>query len=86
MATFKIGQTLATTEPAIVVDGGLPLGRHLFRLVVVDDSRRESLPQDAIVEVRRLLVTDPLDRPLPTQPPLDGPILIDRLNRPVPIR
>jgi hypothetical protein len=85
MATFRIGQSIKTDVPGIEVDAGLPLGRHQFRLVVVNDAGRESLPVQALVDIRRLLVVDPLDRPVLTDP-LDGPVRITRLNRPLPTR
>jgi hypothetical protein len=39
------------TTPLIVVDGGLPPGRHRFQLVVVTGDGRRSRPADVIVTV-----------------------------------
>ena len=56
MATFKPGVPVVTAEPTIEVtvtpDAPLPVGRHRFQLVVVDDSGNESAPSIAEVIVR----------------------------------
>ena len=56
MATFKPGVPVVTAEPTIEVtvtpDAPLPVGRHRFQLVVVDDSGNESAPSVAEVIVR----------------------------------
>ena len=50
MADFVINQDITTNTPTIEVtinaDKPLPLGRHTFRLVVVDDSGNKSVPDD----------------------------------------
>lgn len=53
MARFAPNQPIATQEPTIAVDAGLPVGRHRFRLVVLDSAGRQSTPHDAIVDVQR---------------------------------
>ncbi len=55
MAEFIINQEVKTDTPTVEVtlspDRPLPLGRHTFRLVVVDDSGNSSIPDDVIVIV-----------------------------------
>ena len=55
MAEFIINQEVKTETPTIEVtlstDNALPLGRHTFRLVVVDDSGNTSIPDEVIVIV-----------------------------------
>jgi len=50
MAVFVINTAIETTTPTIEVtvspDRPLPLGRHRFRLIVVDDSGNRSAPDD----------------------------------------
>jgi hypothetical protein len=50
MATFVINQDVTTTTPTIEVTmsatNPLPIGRHTFRLVVVDDSGNKSAADD----------------------------------------
>ena len=76
MARFDLNTPITTREPTVPVDAGLPLGRHLFRLEVIDRQGRRSTPNDAIVEVQRIVV-DP--RP-PGPPPIvpTGPVIITR--------
>jgi hypothetical protein len=52
MPTFKAGQTIATQAPTIVVDPGLPPGRHRFQLEVFDAAGNRSKPATAVVEVQ----------------------------------
>lgn len=53
MAVFIIGKEVETNEPNIEVtvkiENPLPVGKHTFQLVVVDDGNNKSLP--AVVEV-----------------------------------
>jgi hypothetical protein len=51
MAEFRTGETQVTRESQIKVDAGLKPGRHLFRLVVVNDRGEESLPSDRVVTI-----------------------------------
>jgi hypothetical protein len=55
MAEFIINQEVKTETPTVEVTlsatNALPLGRHTFRLVVVDDSGNTSIPDDVIVIV-----------------------------------
>lgn len=55
MAEFVINQEVRTETPTVEVtltaNNALPLGRHTFRLVVVDDSGNSSIPDDVIVIV-----------------------------------
>ncbi len=55
MAEFVINQDVNTDVPTVEVtisaNNALPVGRHRFRLVVVDDSGNVSLPDEADVIV-----------------------------------
>ncbi|MBX3684706.1 MAG: hypothetical protein KF909_01120 [Rhodocyclaceae bacterium] len=55
MAEFIINKEVKTDTPTVEVtlstDKPLPLGRHTFRLVVVDDSGNTSIPDEVIVIV-----------------------------------
>jgi hypothetical protein len=55
MAEFQPGQTIETEESTIEVtvteNRPLAVGRHRFRLVVVDDSGNESAPDTVVVHV-----------------------------------
>jgi len=72
MAKFAIGQTLTTTEPTIVVDAGLPVGTHRFRLIVVNARGVKSAPDEAVVQVQRTVVLPTIGispvQPLPLRP------------------
>jgi hypothetical protein len=56
MAKFSIGVAVETTDPGVEVtispDAALPVGRHKFQLVVVDDSGNNSLPDQVEIIVR----------------------------------
>jgi hypothetical protein len=56
MAILRPGEAVHGTEPSIEVtvsqEAPLPVGRHRFQLVVVDDSGNESAPSVAEVIVR----------------------------------
>lgn len=79
MARFVVNTPITTREPSVTVDAGLPIGRHRFRLEVIDAAGLRSRPVDAIIEVQRLVV-----RPDVVIPPTDPirPVLDPR----VPIR
>ncbi|MCB1942934.1 MAG: hypothetical protein H6942_03645 [Candidatus Accumulibacter sp.] len=55
MAQFIINQEVKTDTPTVEVTlsatNALPLGRHTFRLVVVDDSGNASIPDEVVVIV-----------------------------------
>ena len=55
MAEFVINQEVKTETPAVEVtlspNAPLALGRHTFRLVVVDDAGNSSIPDDVVVIV-----------------------------------
>lgn len=55
MAEFIINREVKTATPTVEVTIGatnpLPLGRHTFRLVVVDDSGNASVPDEVVVIV-----------------------------------
>jgi hypothetical protein len=80
MARFVAGTPQITREPTIVVDAGLPIGRHRFRLEVIDAAGRRSAPDEAIVEVRQIVGPGPVGptpgpvNPTPgPRPPVRGP-------------
>jgi len=68
MARFDINTPITTREPTVPVDGELPIGRHLFRLEVIDREGRRSTPNDAIVDVQRIVVS-------PVVTPVVSPVL-----------
>ena len=75
MARFDINAPITTREPTVTVDAGLPIGRHRFRLEVIDGQGRRSTPHDAIVDVQGLVI-DPRPSVLapidPTRPVIGG--------------
>ena len=74
MARFVAGTPQITREPTITVDAGLPVGRHRFRLEVIDSSGLRSAPDQAIVDVQRITGPGPI---IPTPGPViqPGPII-----------
>ncbi len=56
MPEMRIGETIETTESSVEVtvspDNPLPVGRHVFQLVVEDDSGNRSQPDRVTVIVR----------------------------------
>ncbi len=51
MAVFKPGVPIATSEPFVQVDAGVPAGRRQFRLVVIDDEGNQSRPTIVVVTI-----------------------------------
>ena len=79
MTVFAVNQPVATREPVVIVDAGLPVGTHRFQLVVQDDGGRSSVPVLVDVKVQRLLI-DPV-LPIPNPVPI-RPLPIDPLRNP----
>jgi hypothetical protein len=56
MAKFEVGTPVETETPTVEVtldpENALPVGKHVFQLVVVDDSGNQSQPADVVVIVR----------------------------------
>jgi hypothetical protein len=65
VAKFAPGTQVVTEKPTVAVDG-LKLGKHVFTLVVVDDSGLESKPATTSVEV---IASSPPPPPPPGAPP-----------------
>ncbi|KQP37382.1 hypothetical protein [Pseudorhodoferax sp. Leaf274] len=64
MAQFAVGKPITTDTPGIAVDAGLAVGRHRFRLEVLDAAGlRSRVADEVVVQVQRLVVPD---RPIPT--------------------
>lgn len=71
MADFKRKRKVETEVPEVKVDAGLPVGKHLFRLTVVDSSGNRSKPASIVVNIFRSPV-----RPGPFEPGPIGPIVV----------
>ncbi len=48
---FVLNRPVTTSEPTVVVENGLAVGRHRFRLEVIDESGNRSKPADIDVIV-----------------------------------
>ena len=55
MAKFEINVPVVTDKPVVVVDAGLPPGRHRFQLVVQDQDGNTSAPDVAVVTIQRAI-------------------------------
>lgn len=94
MVTLVRGQPFSTDVPAIVIDAGLPLGRHAFQLVVQDEAGNVSVADQHEIEIQRLIVVgprdpvfeprDPIFEPQPDPVIRDRPILEPRQPIPTP--
>ena len=62
MVSFVAGKPVSTDTPGVVVDAGLPAGRHRFQLVVLNQGGARSQSAELVVQIRRLLA-----------PPVTGP-------------
>ena len=49
---FSPNTPVETTKPTIVVDAGLPVGLHRFRLVVVSANGRLSRPTEVVIDIQ----------------------------------
>lgn len=54
MAKFNVGRSVTTAVPEVVVDAGMPAGRHRFRLVVLDRAGNTSRPDEIVLTINRL--------------------------------
>lgn len=70
---FTRRRRYTTRKATIAVAPTLPVGAHIFELVVEDDSGNRSRPVRVKVEVLPVLVVDPRDGPL-----RPGPIRVIR--------
>jgi hypothetical protein len=52
MPQFTPGVPVATSTPTVTVDPPIAPGKHLFRLVVVNDKGQQSDPAEQVVIVR----------------------------------
>jgi hypothetical protein len=83
MTTFTQGQSVTTTQASVVVDAGLPIGRHRFRLVVFDTAGNASAPQEAVVQVFSPVVgPTPVPVPTPIPTPVPRPVGIEQRTEP----
>jgi hypothetical protein len=79
MVSFVAGKPFSTDTPGVVVDAGLPAGRHRFRLVVQDNGGISSQPAEIVVQVQRLIVP-PVTGPVITGPVVVGPVVSGPLS------
>jgi hypothetical protein len=56
MPVLVAGRTVATREPALLVENQLAPGSYVFRLTVLDDSRNESAAAELTVRVQRAVI------------------------------
>jgi hypothetical protein len=75
---FALNRPIETAEPTVVVDKGLPAGRHRFQLVVVNRAGQASQP--VVVDV----VVDPRGPLIPGRLPIPGPIVLGPIRPPFP--
>ena len=61
MPPFRPGETFVTEISVITVDAGLLPGQYRFQLVVEDNERNKSTPDEAVVQVlpRRIVMPGP---------------------------
>ena len=64
MARFVLNKPVKTLRPGVVVDAGLPVGVHLFRLQVMTADGRTSRPDEmkVVITKRRPGPLDPIRR------------------------
>ena len=71
---FVPNQPFDSPRPTVVVDAGLPLGPHTFRLQVENQRGQRSAPIEFVVTIVRLEPVPPL--PIPTPIPIPRPPII----------
>lgn len=71
MPPIQIGETLTTEDPKIEItptrEAPLPVGEHIFELVVEDDQQRRSPPVNVRVVVQKTLPEAVLTGPEPVE-------------------
>ena len=86
MAEFIVNQDVETQTPTVEVpltpNNPLKLGRHRFRLIVVDDSGNKSIPDEVVVIVAdqdapTAVITGPGTVPFESSFTLDGRRSVD---------
>lgn len=78
MTKFVAGNQVETPDSSVVVDAGLSVGLHRFRLEVVTDAGRKSPPAEVLVQVLAATATvgiaapllSPTDQPTPVLSPV----------------
>ena len=70
---FVPNQPIETRTPAVVVDAGLPVGSHVFRLEVVNARGQRSQPVEVTVTIVRLTPPIPPIIPIPPPTPIGRP-------------
>lgn len=55
MVDFVRQRTAKTPDPQVIVDAGLPTGKHRFQLVVVDAQGNQSKPAEVTVTVTQIV-------------------------------
>ncbi len=59
MTAFAPGQPVIMPVPTVTVDGGLPVGDHVFQLLVIDDQGTQSQPTRVVVKIVPPVLTGP---------------------------
>ena len=60
MADFITNKRIETVESFIAIDAGLPVGRYIFQLTVVDSNGNISKPSQIQVQIIRPLIIGPV--------------------------
>ncbi len=59
MTAFAPGQPVIMPVPTVTVDGVLPVGDHVFQLLVIDDQGTQSQPTRVVVKIVPPVLTGP---------------------------
>jgi hypothetical protein len=59
VTAFAPGKPVTTPASTVTVDGGLPVGDHVFQLVVIDDAGSQSQPARVVVKIVPPVLTGP---------------------------
>ncbi len=68
MANFVTSSRFETRDSSLSVDGGLPVGDHIFQLTVIDESGNKSKPAQMTVKI--------IDLSIPIDPVTPGPVVL----------
>lgn len=75
MAVLPINRPITTSQATILVDAGLPPGKHRFRLEVIDSAGLRSAPAEVVVTITERIAVRPEIR-------LDDSVLVGTPIRP----